>query len=189
MLPTQFRRLEKGSCRDTAETFVALLSGRVIPLLITSLGKVARIPAAVAWPGCSVPCPHLGRGAVPGRDAAPAGGPARVLGHRPATWVPALGTWLWAGACGAPEGCGYLCGCFLRKVGAHTASCSDQRWPEGGLASVRPALTGGEAHVGAPALKDCGCLRGVSGAPILPGWNQSSHTCPRRLEKCRLSST
>lgn len=52
-----------------------------------------------------------------------------------------------------------------------------------------PALMGGEAHVGAPALKDCGCLQGVSGAPILPGWNQSSHTCCRRLEKCRLSST
>lgn len=158
----------------------------------------------ISWEGCPYPSSSgmawmlrslsaPGTRAVPGRDAAPTGGPARVLGHQPATWVPALGTWLWAGACGALEGCGYLCGCFLRKVGAHTDSCPDQRCPERGLASVRtctgPALTGGEVHVGAPALKDCGCLQGVSGAPILPGWNQSSHTCRRRLEKCRLSST
>ena len=176
--------------------FVVWLSGRVIPLLVTCLGKVARVPAAVAWPGCSVLCQHLGRGAVPGRDAAPAGGTASILGHRPATWVPALGTWLW-GWCvcdAALEGCRYLCGCFLRKVGAHTASSPDQRCPEGGLASVRmctgPALTSGEvADLGAPALKDCGCLWGVSGAPVLPGWNQNSHTCPWRQEKCCLSST
>lgn len=137
----------------------------MIPLLVTCLGKVARVPAAVAWPGCSVPRQHLGRGAVPGRDAAPAGGTASVLGHRPATWVPALGTWLW-GWCvcdAALEGCRYLCGCFLRKVGAHTASSPDQRCPEGGLASVKmctgPALTSDEvADLGAPALKDCGCL-------------------------------